>query len=160
MASNERGDIYSRITADIIAAIEAGTGEFRMPWHHDGSSTARPVNVVSNKSYRGINTLALWASATQAGYAGGIWGTYQQWSAKGAQVRRGEHGTAVVFWKINDRSDEREEDREADQEDGRHRVFARAYPSVPMKVRHLAPGNLDLRALKGNHAHAHAGEAD
>ena len=33
-------------------------------------------------------------------------------------------------------------------------------PSVPMKVRHLAPGNLDLRALKDNHAHAHAGEAD
>ena len=37
---------------------------------------------------------------------------------------------------------------------------SRAPPSVPMKVRHLAPGNLDLRALKDNHAHAHAGEAD
>jgi len=40
------------------------------------------------------------------------------------------------------------------------RALRQRKPSVPMKVRHLAPGNLDLRALKDSHAHAHAGEAD
>jgi antirestriction protein ArdC len=30
--NDQRADIYSRITNQIIAAIEAGTGEFRMPW--------------------------------------------------------------------------------------------------------------------------------
>jgi hypothetical protein len=64
---------------------------------------------------------------TRAGFAGGIWGTYQQWNAKGAQVRRGEHGTTIVFWKIDNRCDQREDDNEADEGDGRHRVFARAY---------------------------------
>lgn len=127
MASQERGDIYSRITADIIAAIETGAAEFRMPWHHDGNSTSRPINIASNKPYRGVNTLALWASATRAGFAGGIWGTYQQWNAKGAQVRRGERGTTVVFWKIDNRCDQRQDDNEPDDGDGRHRVFARAY---------------------------------
>lgn len=127
MTSQERGDIYSRITADIIAAIEAGAEKFRMPWHHDGSSSSRPINVASNKPYRGVNTLALWAAATRAGYAGGVWGTYQQWNSKGAQVRHGEHGTTVVFWKIDNREDQREHDEETDQDDGRHRVFARAY---------------------------------
>ena len=53
MKNQERGDIYSRITTNIIAAIEAGAAEFRMPWHHDGSSTSRPINVASNKPYRG-----------------------------------------------------------------------------------------------------------
>ncbi len=67
MMNQERGDIYSRITTSIIAAIEAGAGEFRMPWHHDGSSSSRPINVTSNKPYRGVNILALWAAATQAG---------------------------------------------------------------------------------------------
>ena len=66
MENQDRGDIYSRITADIIAAIEAGATN-SMPWHHDGSSTSRPINVVSNKPYRGINTLALWAAATHRG---------------------------------------------------------------------------------------------
>ena len=127
MASEERSDIYSRITADIIEAIEAGAGEFRMPWHHDGSSSSRPTNVASNKPYRGVNTLALWAAATRAGYGGGVWGTYQQWNAKGGQVRRGEHGATVVFWKINNRVDQGERDDEAERGDGRHRVFARAY---------------------------------
>ena len=122
MASQNRGDIYSRITADIITAIEVGAGEFRMPWHHDGSSTSRPVNVVSDKPYRGINTIALWAAATQASYDSGLWGTYQQWAAKGAQVRRGEHGSTIVFWKIESRQDP----QEPDEESGRS-VFARAY---------------------------------
>ncbi len=127
MGNQERGDVYSRITAEIIAAIEAGAGEFRMPWHHDGTSSARPINVASNRPYQGVNTLALWASAARAGHASGVWGTYQQWNARGAQVRRGEHGTTVVFWKIDNHGSQRERDEEDGQENGRHRVFARAY---------------------------------
>jgi antirestriction protein ArdC len=127
MAGHERGDIYSRITADIIAAIEAGAHEFKMPWHHDGRTTSRPLNVASSRLYRGINTLALWTSATRCGYASGVWGTYQQWNAKGAQVRRGEHGTTVVFWKIDDRGNQGDDGDEANHDAGQHRVFARAY---------------------------------
>ncbi len=37
---------------------------------------------------------------------------------------------------------------------------ARAIPSVPMKVRHQTPGNLDLRARKDYLAHAHAPDTD
>jgi hypothetical protein len=54
-ARSARADIYTRITAEIVAAIEAGAGEWRMPWHHDGSSIARPRNVASDRAYRGIN---------------------------------------------------------------------------------------------------------
>ena len=54
---SDRADVYTRITAEIIAAIEAGAGECRLPWHHDGTSTARPTNVTSAKRYRGINTV-------------------------------------------------------------------------------------------------------
>jgi antirestriction protein ArdC len=70
--SPARADIYTRITAEIIAAVEAGAGECRMPWHHDGASTARPTNVASGKRYRGINTLVLWAAAARAGYTQGL----------------------------------------------------------------------------------------
>lgn len=35
-----------------------------------------------------------------------------------------------------------------------------AAPSVPMKMRHPPPGNLDLRARKDHHAHAYAHPPD
>ena len=31
MAPQDRADIYTRITAEIVAAIEAGAGDYRMP---------------------------------------------------------------------------------------------------------------------------------
>ena len=60
--SGARADVYTRITAEIIAAIEKGAGDWRAPWFHDGASAACPVNVASGRRYRGINTLALWAA--------------------------------------------------------------------------------------------------
>lgn len=123
MASQDRADIYTRITAEIVAAIEAGVGEWRMPWHHDGASTARPVNVASRKGYRGVNVLALWIASQAAGYPTGVWGTYRQWQAAGAQVRKGERATSIVFWKTT----RAEGADDADAEVERARFFARGY---------------------------------
>ena len=127
-----RADIYSRITDDIIAAIENGAGEWQMPWHHDGTSIARPRNVASDKAYRGINVLALWVAAHRARYTSGIWGTYRQWAERGCQVRRGERATSVVFWKhIGQRDDSEpssdDQDPSHDDRSGRPRFFARGY---------------------------------
>lgn len=97
--SAERANVYTRITHEIIAAIEAGAGEWRMPWHHDGAAVTRPTNVVSRKRYRGVNTVALWIAAEARGYGSGLWGTFRQWQSAGAQVRKGERGTTVVLWK-------------------------------------------------------------
>jgi antirestriction protein ArdC len=65
---SERADVYARITAQIVAAIEAGAGEYRMPWHGSDPSIARPINVASGKAYRGVNRLALWIAAQSACY--------------------------------------------------------------------------------------------
>ena len=59
MSSSQRASIYERITADILAAIERGADKWRMPWHHDGSPTARPINVATGVPYRGLNILVL-----------------------------------------------------------------------------------------------------
>lgn len=118
----ERADVYSRITAEIIAAIKAGAGEWRMPWHHDGAAPLRPVNILSRRRYRGINTLALWVAAQAQGYASGLWGTYRQWQALGAQVRKGERGTTAVLWKSLAAGGDEDEDEPA-----HGRVVARAF---------------------------------
>jgi hypothetical protein len=123
-----RADVYTRITNEIIAAIEAGAGAWKMPWHHDGSSIARPVNILSNKGYRGINTLALWIAAHARGYGSGTWGTYRQWAERGAQVRKGEKAASVVFWKqIRGKADgDGDAGSEMEENDG-PRFVARGY---------------------------------
>lgn len=120
----QRADVYSRVTAEIIAAIEQGAGEWRAPWFHNGTSIARPTNISSGKRYRGINTLALWAAGYAAGYSDGLWGTYKQSQDAGAQVREGERSTTVVLWSEIQVS--QQVDNEVD-DDGHRRMFARAF---------------------------------
>jgi antirestriction protein ArdC len=126
MASQDRADIYARVTAEIIAAIEAGTDDYCMPWHHDGAATAPPVNVASGKTYRGVNVLTLWVAAHSAGYPTGLWGTYRQWHELGAQVRNGERSTTVVFWKQIGLV--KSEDEQDGGDEDRRRFLARGYP--------------------------------
>jgi antirestriction protein ArdC len=123
----------TRITAEIVSAIEHGAGEWRMPWNHDGTAIARPRNVSSDKGYRGINVLTLWITAQRAGYPSGIWGTYRQWSEFGCQVRRGEKAATVMFWKQTRQNDRGEEETDNgnltdnDDREDRPRFFARGY---------------------------------
>jgi antirestriction protein ArdC len=125
--SSARADLYTRVTAEIISAVEAGTGECRMPSHHEGTSTARPTNAATGEPYRGINTLVLSATAAQAGYTLGLWGTHRSWQAAGVQVRRGERATTVELWKeIPCKNDEAGAGN--DHNGGRrHSMFARAF---------------------------------
>src|SRR5271165_2474183 len=120
---SERFDIHQHITDQIIAAIENGAGEFRLPWHRSAGNIMRPANIASKKAYRGVNILALWAAADAKGYESGTWGTYKQWTEAGAQVRKGEKASHVVFYKeITVAADE-----DSDDETGT-RLFARATP--------------------------------
>src|ERR1700716_1033964 len=111
-ATNQR-DVYASVTAQIINAIEQGAGSWRMPWHTSGKFAFSPINVTSKKPYRGINTLCLWAAAQAKGYESGEWATYQQWHERGAQVRKGEKATLVVFWKFANSSEEQDGEEHA-----------------------------------------------
>jgi len=98
-----------------------------MPWHTSGRFAFSPINVTSKKPYRGINTVCLWAAAQAKRYESGEWATYQQWQERGAQVRKGEKSTLVVFWKF---ANERSESQDGGQEQsagGSRLLFTRGY---------------------------------
>lgn len=121
-SSKTRSDVHEAITNQIIAAIEAGTGKLQMPWHRSGANIMRPVNVSSGNAYRGVNTVALWAAADAFGYEHGLWGTYRQWQDRGAQVRKGEKSSLIVFYREFDNDDA----DDGDDNDRRPRCMARA----------------------------------
>jgi len=100
-----RVSLYDEVTARIIAELEAG----RVPWVQPWSSTAcggaggagavpcLPRNALTSRSYSGINILLLWASALANGWQRPGWLTFRQAIAAGGNVRKGEHGTQVVY---------------------------------------------------------------
>src|SRR5215471_1312607 len=123
-ATNPR-DVYSRVTAQIINAIEQGVGNWRMPWHTSGRVAFSPINATSKKPYRGINTVCLWAAAQTKGYESGEWATYQQWQEKKAQVRKGEKATTAVFWKFANESRESQDEEGESSANGSRLLFTR-----------------------------------
>lgn len=49
MPGEPKTDLYQRVTNQIIAAIEAGAGKYRMPWNPrlcDGASVRIPHNPI------------------------------------------------------------------------------------------------------------------
>ena len=120
----EKPDVYSRVTSQIINAIEQGVSNWRMPWHTSGKFAFSPINVTSKKAYRGINTVCLWAASQAKGYERGEWGTYQQWQERSAQVRKGEKATLVVFWKFANNAAETDDDT---PKSGSRLLFTRGY---------------------------------
>src|SRR5229473_6414149 len=123
----EKRDVYARVTAQIINAIEQGVNSWRMPWHTSGRYAFSPINATSKKPYRGINTVCLWAAAQAKGYERGEWATYQQWLERGAQVRKGEKATTVVFWKFAHSAAETQEDGEEHTASSSRLLFTRGY---------------------------------
>lgn len=118
-------DIYQRVTDSIVQAIEAGAGKWEMPW----SQHAELPRNVTGKAYRGINTVQLWSEAINKGYESQTWATYNQWAERGAQVRKGEKSSAVVFWKFTRfvSSAEGETEDSGEVESGRVVPLARMY---------------------------------
>jgi len=96
--SNSRQDIYTRITASIVAQLETGVQPWIRPWSagHPAGPITRPLRV-GGQPYSGINVLSLWASAIAQKFAAPIWMTYRQAQELGGQVRKGERGSPVVY---------------------------------------------------------------
>lgn len=99
-----RLSVYESVTNHIVAAIERGAGDWRMPWHTKAGHafSVQPVSISTGKRYRGMNTVILWATAQERGYDSALWGTFKSWKDRGASVNKGEKATQVVFWKSLD----------------------------------------------------------
>jgi antirestriction protein ArdC len=90
--SRPHASVYEVVTSRILVELEKGDVPWRKPWR-----TLPPANLISKKPYRGINVFLL----ALAGYGSQYWLTYRQAQALGGNVRKGEHGAKIVFWKFD-----------------------------------------------------------
>jgi antirestriction protein ArdC len=83
---------YGIVTDRIINLLERGVIPWRRPW----AATGLPLNLVSKKTYRGVNSFLLGATK----YVSPYWLTLKQANQLDGSVRKGEHGEIVIFWKV------------------------------------------------------------
>ena len=93
-----RPDLYARVTNAIIADLETGVRPWTKPWsaEHLAGRISRPLRH-NREPYSGINVILLWAEATARGFGCPMWMTFRQALALVGHVRKGEHGSTVVY---------------------------------------------------------------
>lgn len=102
-------DLYQEITDRVVAALEAGTAPWVRPWEDrggNGVAVGMPYNAISKRQYSGVNVPLLWMTASERGYQGNGWATFNQVREAGGSVRKGERGTMIVFAKQITREDD------------------------------------------------------
>lgn len=92
-----RAPLYEDITARIISELEAGRLPWVQPWGSARAAIGLPFNAASERRYSGINILTLWHAVIARGFTGHGFLTFRQAVALGGSVRRGEHGTSIVY---------------------------------------------------------------
>jgi antirestriction protein ArdC len=108
-------DLYAEVTAQIVAALEAGTPPWRRPWDENKAGGPMvPHNATTGVRYRGMNTIMLGMSPLAFVSGDPRWATYKQAAGRGWQVRKGSRGTPAFFYKRIE-----VEDRDGGSEDGR-----------------------------------------
>lgn len=104
-------NVYEIITDRIVQEIDkGGIAPWQKPWKVNGEE---PQNLMSHKAYRGINRFLLGCQ----GHARPYYLSYKQAQALGGQVRKGEKGSPVIFWKTTEYEKENPDTHELEAHD-------------------------------------------
>lgn len=95
---------HQAIVDALIAQLEAGCAPWERPWVTTGGD-GLPVNLATQRKYRGSNILWLWMMQATCGYESGEWISFRQALALGGSVRKGEHGVPITFFTMLERAD-------------------------------------------------------
>lgn len=108
-------DIHQEITDNIIKLLDEVDFEDYQPPFASLVAQGLPVNPTTQHRYQGVNILALWSKQKKLKFSSNQWASFKQWKDHGAQVRKGEKGSRVVFYKTLVKSQENENGEQEDQ---------------------------------------------
>lgn len=90
--------VYEIVTNRIIEQLEKGVIPWQKPWTGVRSGA---YNRISNKPYSLLNQMLLTHT--------GEYATFKQWTDMGGKIKKGEKSEIVVFWKIQNVEDTKED---------------------------------------------------
>lgn len=105
---------YTQLLEEITRQLEEG----RIPWHKPWT-WGPAYNAITEKRYRGLNSLNLAMISSSRGYSDPRWMTYKQAEAKGWQVENAKGmGVLVQYWKFEEVPETDEMGEQIINEDG------------------------------------------
>lgn len=111
--TKDQPDIYQKITDKVITLLEeVNTDDYEAPFA-GLSAQGIPINPFTKKQYNGINIPCLWFYQQEHNFSSNRWATFKQWKDYGAQVRKGEQGSQIIFYKTLLKTEENEQEKYA-----------------------------------------------
>lgn len=95
MSKSGQKPFHLEVADRLIEQMKQGTAPWQRPWD---KASFMPMNPSTGKRYKGINALSL----MMRDYDDPRWMTYKQAQVVGAQVKKGESGTSVQYWKFEE----------------------------------------------------------
>lgn len=95
---SDKKPFHETVAEKLIEQLREGTAPWQKPWEPGEAGANMPINPTTGKRYKGINALQLMSE----GREDQRWMTYKQAAAVDAQVRKGEKGTPIQYWKFTE----------------------------------------------------------
>ena len=92
----KKQDASKLIAETILEGLKNGTAPWTKPW--TPGQCISPYNPTTGTVYKGVNFVYL----SMLGKEDPRWLTYKQGADQGWQVRKGERGRTIQFWKFTD----------------------------------------------------------
>ena len=89
---------HETVADKLIEQLRQGVAPWQKPWRPGEAGAMMPINPITGKRYKGINAIQLMSQ----GYFDQRWLTYKQATSINAQVRKGEKGTPIQYWKFSE----------------------------------------------------------
>ena len=93
-----RKPFHEIVAEKLIEQLRQGTAPWQKPWEPGQPAAMFPMNPTTGQRYKGVNAIFLMAQ----GHDDQRWMTYRQAEVAGAQVRKGEKGTPIQYWKFDE----------------------------------------------------------
>ena len=96
--NSDKKPFHQAVAEKLIEHLKQGTAPWQKPWEPGQVGANLPLNPTTGKRYQGINALQLMSEVRDDQR----WMTYKQAAAVDAQVRKGEKGTQIQYWKFSE----------------------------------------------------------
>lgn len=104
--ATETPKMHELVAEKIIAQLKEGTAPWQLPWEKSSGAFEKPYNAVTNKAYRGLNSLFLQLFTP---FEDPRWSTFKQAQSQGWSVQKGTKGMAINFVKTHQLIPKRDE---------------------------------------------------
>ena len=93
--TKEKKPFHETVAEKLIEQLKQGTAPWQKPWE---PGTGMPFNPTTGNRYKGINVIQLMSQ----NHDDKRWMTYNQANSLDAQVKKGEKGTPIQYWKFSE----------------------------------------------------------